>query len=351
MVCAKCKINKLNQDSIIFVMKQIYDKYLHDTVFQYTIQDKDLKVEILDLGARINKIEYKGKNIILGVNSIDDYIKSNTYMGATIGRCANRIKDGIFTLNNKKYNLYKNDNQNHLHGGKLGFDKRKFTVLNETENSISMEYYSVDLEESYPGNLKLIVNFKLMDNSLKIEYIATADQDTLFNPTSHIYFNLDGEESENCLKNSLMINASSVTCIDDFLIPTGKVMKVEDTPFDFQKPKLIEQDIHSQLLKVTNGYDHNYILNDCHGAKLTSLKSKISMDLYTDLPCMQLYSGGAIKPCKGLTRTYNQFQGLALEPQFCPDAININDPNIEKPILKENTEVCHFIKYQFESID
>lgn len=311
----------------------------------YTLRDKNISVGILDFGAAIHFIKIDGVDITLGFNSVDDYIQSGTYCGASIGRYGNRIAEGKFVLNGKAYQLNVNDGKNHLHGGKVGFDRKIFTVKALSENSITLEYVSPDGEENYPAELRFTVKYTLENHSLKIEFTGTSDGDTLFNPTNHTYFNLDGEDTGDCKNNLLQINANYYTPVDGGLIPTGEKATVKGRAFDFTAIKRIGEDFGKKELIATNGYDHNYILNDEHAAHAESVKTGIKMDIYTNMPCMQLYTGGGMHLCHGKTRDYETHAGFCLEPQFCPNSINMT--NFEQPVLRKGTTAKYYIQYTF----
>lgn len=309
-----------------------------------SLKDGNIEAEIESVGARINALRVKGVDIVLGFNSVEDYNKSGCYAGATVGRVANRIAKGRLTLNGKEYQLNVNNGENHLHGGNEGFDKKLFTVLEQMDNSVTMEYVSADGEENYPGNLKFTVKFTVENNSLFMEYTAVSDKDTLWCPTNHTYFNLDGTGKGDCLKNLLQINADKYTPVDSGLIPTGDKRSVKGTSFDYTKLKRIGVDIGSNELKASLGYDHNYILASDHAAHAESEKTSIKMDVFTDMPCLQFYSGGQLNGVKGKSGVYNQYAGFCLEPQYCPNAINMN--GFEKPILKKDEINSHYIRYK-----
>lgn len=322
-----------------------YDRIEGKELYLYTLTDKNISVGILDFGAAIHFIKVNGVDITLGFNSVRDYEQSGTYCGATIGRVGNRIAEGKFSLNGKEYRLNVNDGKNHLHGGNVGFDKKIFTVQSYTDNSIVMEYVSADGEENYPAELKLTVKYTLAEGALTVEFTATSDGDTLFNPTNHTYFNLDGEGSADCKDNLLQIHADDYTPVDEGLIPLGERAAVKGTPFDFNSAKRIGEDFGKAALKATNGYDHNYLLNGEHAVCVKSAKTGIQMDMYTNLPCMQLYTGGAITSCRGKTHDYKVHAGFCLEPQFCPNAINME--GFEKPLLRKGQRANYYIKYVF----
>ncbi len=328
-------------------MKKLYDKINGKEVYIYTIKCGNIEVDICEVGARINALRINDTDIVFGFNSVSDYIKSGCYAGATIGRVANRIAKGRFVLNEKLYQLNKNNGENHLHGGNEGFDKKLFRVTHDAENSVTLEYTSCNGEENYPGNLKFTVKFTVENNALFIEYSAVSDKDTLWCPTNHTYFNLDGENSGNCLNNLLQINADLYTPIDDGLIPTGEKITVKGTSFDFIQLKKIGKNIDSEELKVTLGYDHNFILNSAHAAHAESAVTGIKMDVYTDLPCLHFYSGGQLNGVAGKNGVYNQYAGFCLEPQFCPNAVNMQ--GFDKPFLKHNKRKSYIINYVFNS--
>lgn len=325
--------------------KKLYDTVNGIQAFLYTIHDGNVEVDICDFGARINAIRVNGVDIVLGFNSVGDYENSGCYAGATIGRVANRIAGGRFKLNGTQYCLNTNDGKNHLHGGNEGFDKKQFAVLNCTENSVTMQYVSADGEENYPGTLKFTVEFTVERDSLLITFEGLSDKDTLWCPTNHAYFNLDGESSGDCRENLLRINADYYTPVDEGLIPTGEKRAVQGTPFDFNTAKPIGREFGKKELQATNGYDQNYVLKGEHAASAESIKTGVKMEVYTDMPCLQFYSGGQLKGYNGKTVIYNQWAGFCLEPQYCPDAINMKE--FEKPVLIRNAITKHYIKFVF----
>lgn len=324
----------------------LFDSINGKDFYLYTIKGGNIEVDICDMGARINAIRVNGVDIILGFNSVQDYSSSASFAGATIGRVANRIANGQFVLNTQQYSLTKNEGDNQLHGGNIGFDKVQFSVVNQSDSSISMTYESADGEEGYPGKLNFCVTFTVQESSILIDFSAISDRDTLWSPTNHCYFNLDGEGEGDCRENLLQINADYYTPTDRSLIPTGEKVSVINTVFDFNQIKKVGSDFGSGCLKATNGYDHNYLLKEEHAAHAESAKTGIKLDLFTDMPCVQLYTGGALKHCKGKTRSYDQWAGFCLEPQYCPNAINMS--GFDKPIIKKGRKVTHYIRLRIE---
>ncbi len=293
--------------------------------------ENGIRVEIISYGGIITKIivpdkNNKFSNIVLGFDSLNGYLKNTPYFGAIIGRYANRIKDAEFELFGEKYFLYKNDGENSLHGGLRGFDKRLWNmeiVKGKNAFGVKLSYLSKDGEEGYPGNLKVNVFYTLNNkNELKIEYKAKTDKPTIINLTNHSYFNLKDGGKTNILSHILKIDADYFTEVDENLIPTGKLLNVSKTPYDFRKPKAVGKDIK----KVKGGYDINYVLKKRKGlslvAELYSPQSGRVLLVYTTQPGLQFYSGnfldGKIKGHDGIF--YKKHAGLCLETQHFPDS-------------------------------
>src|SRR5699024_1499839 len=241
------------------------------------------------------------EDIALGFDSIEGYLNANeVYFGATIGRYANRIAEGKFNLDGKEYTLATNDGKNHLHGGPGGFHNVVWEAQLIDSQNLRLTYYSKDMEEGYPGNLGVQVIYTLTDNNkLRIDYTAYSDEKTVVNLTNHAYFNLAGAGSGPITEHKLQINADAFTPIDSTLIPTGEIVPVEGTPFDFTKPKAIAEDIEeeNQQLEYAGGYDHNFVLNkpEDHTLSLAAAvyepESGRVMKLFTTEPGVQFYTG------------------------------------------------------------
>ena len=314
----------------------------------YTLCNDQLEVGITDLGACVDYLRFRDGNgamrdVCLRFGTAQQRVDSKTYNGAVIGRVANRIAGGEIMLNGKRYQLSANEGNNTLHGGVVGFDKRFFAV-DCAKDSLVMQLVSEDGDQGFPAQITLTVCYKLVQNSLLVEFTATnnSDVDTVWAPTLHTYFNFD--DSRDVSDTYLQINADSYTPVDAQSIPTGAVASVAGTPFDFTKPKRIGQDInaqHPQLL-LTNGYDHNFVLKGEHAA--TARFGGIQMDLYTDLPGLQFYSGNYIQVTDNF-RPYRARDGFALEPQYFPNSAN--DARFEQPLLKAFECKKHYIKYTF----
>src|SRR5215472_16514145 len=234
----------------------------------YTLQDAKVTVCILTYGGIVMSIEApdrngKPANIVLGFDALAGYVTTGNkpYMGAIIGRYANRIAGGTFELDGKTYHVPKNDGDNALHGGISGFNKKVWTAT-ETENGVELKYVSKDGEEGFPGNLTTTVRYTLKGNELRIDYTATTDADTVLNLTNHSYFNLKGQGNGDILGHAMKINAHRYTPVDKNLIPTGELAPVAGTPFDFLEPTAIGAriDADNEQLKLARGYDQNWVL-------------------------------------------------------------------------------------------
>lgn len=295
-----------------------------------------VQVKISDYGGTITSFitpDKNGKNssIVIGFDSLSSYTAGVPYFGATVGRYGNRIAKGKFTLDGKEYSLAINNGQNHLHGGKKGFDKQVWTVSDTASGKpeLTLTYLSKDGEEGYPGNLTSHVTFSLNnDNVLKIEYAATTDKATPLNLTNHSYFNLTGDVGNTILNHSVMIDADRYTPVDTTLIPTGQLTTVKGTPFDFTTPHLIGERI-KQIQSNPVGYDHNYVLNkkDSSLTKVAEVTDSISgrkLEVFTTQPGLQFYSGnfldGSIKTSSG--KPINQYTGFCMETQHFPNSPN-----------------------------
>jgi len=275
------------------------------------------------------------EDVVLGFETLEEYIEDDSFFGAIVGRFGNRIAGGKFTLNGTEYQLTLNEGNNHLHGGK-GFFKRVWDaeqVRSELGPALKLTYHSPHMEEGYPGNLTIEVTYTLTEeNDLRIDYTATTDQPTIINPTHHSYFNLSGDLTQSIIDHELMIDANGYTPTDDELIPTGEIESVDNTPMDFRQPTPIGARIDDdyEQLQIAGGYDHNWVLNNFDGSvrKVASLYDPASgrfMEIHTDEPGLQFYSGNFLDGTKtgkdGIT--YNYRTGLCLEAQHFPNAPNI----------------------------
>lgn len=323
------------------ITKELFGKAFDKDVYLYTLKNSvGASVKIMSLGATIVSINIPDKNgkladVICGYDDVNSYLTNGGYQGAIIGRYGNRIKNSSFTLDGKEYKLYNNEKSNHLHGGKEGFDKKLWSAKTwEIGNTSYLEfsYLSEDGEEGYPGNLSVKVLYSFDDyNVFSINYKATTDKKTVLNLTNHAYFNLGGYDSGRIEGHTLWIDADKVSVVDNELIPTGEELSVENTPFDFRKEKLIGNEIDADygLLKLGQGYDHNFILNEDgtikHIATLKDPKSGREMKVYTNQPCVQIYCANCINEDESSFK--NNFPqkkrcAVCLETQHAPDSPN-----------------------------
>ena len=306
-------------------------------VYKYTLKGDNVSVDVLDFGAIVQSLFVDGVNIVRSFESAEDYELHGGYACVVVGRVANRIAKAKFTLNGQEYQLTKNEGENQLHGGLQGFH-HKFYEVEEIEDGLKMTYISSDGEDGYPGRLIFTVEFILKGRTLHIEYSAISDKDTIWAPTHHFYFNMNGPVGY-ANSNHLTIYSDYYTPVDKELIPLGYKADVTGTPFDFRQGKRIDQD------KTEFGiYDHNFMLNSNHAATMVGDVSGLKMEIYTDMPAMQMYTGAG----KAETRNAEKISdrgGVALEPQFAPNAINME--GFDKPILKANEEKRHYIRLEF----
>lgn len=335
------------------IRQQKFDTYKGQEITAYLLSDK-IDVLVCNFGATILSIKAPDSNgnkvdVALNMTNVKDIIEHGDYMGAVVGRCGNRIEDGRFTLNGATYQLAKNDHGfAHLHGGDVGFNQKVFRVtVEEASDSVLMEYVSPDGEEGYPGTLKFAVRYTVKGSSLAIDYYGECDKDTVLNPTNHTYFNLNGEDDGSILDNVMQIRADYYLEVNKYLIPVKK-SAVAGTPFDFNEPKAIGDDIEEDFeqLLIAGGYDHNYCLNDYNAATVYSPSTGICMDVFTDCCGMQFYTGNFLEGQTGKS-TYEANSGFCLETQYYPNAINIANEEVEKPILRAGEKFHSRTEYVF----
>jgi aldose 1-epimerase len=305
-------------------------------VHVYTLTNsKGLRARITNFGATLVSMEIPDRHgilrdIALGFDGLDSYTKRHPYIGATVGRYANRIANARFVLDGVEYKLTANEGPNQLHGGKVGFDKKLWStqeaVAAENEAWLKLTYLSPDGEEGYPGNLHCTVSYILTnDDELRISYEAQTDKKTVVNLTNHSYWNLGGPDSANILGHELMVNAGKFTAIDKTLIPTGMIASVLDTPLDFTRSRPIGERMHH----LGKGYDHNYVVRGGAGAlklcaKLRDPESGRVMEIHSTEPGIQLYTSNYLDGSlvgKG-GRLLNKYAGVCLETQHFPDSPN-----------------------------
>jgi len=331
----------------------------------YTLTNRNgVEAKIMTYGGVVVSLKVPDRNgnladIVLGYDNLDGYLQDTSYFGSIIGRYANRIARGKFTLNGVEYRLATNNGENHLHGGLNGFDKVVWDgAATMTPNSVRLKltYASRDMEEGYPGNLLVTVVYTLTDsNELKIDYSATTDKDTVVNLTHHSYFNLAGEGNGNILKHELMVNANRFTPVDSALIPTGELRSVSGTPLDFLRPTAIGARINQdeEQLKLGRGYDHNFVINGRPGvmrraARAFEQATGRVMEVWTSEPGIQLYTGNFLdgKPGKG-GKPYQFRDGFCLETQHFPDSPN--HPKFPGTTLRKGARYQSTTIYRFST--
>ena len=331
-------------------------------VDQITLRDGAVMCRIITYGGAVRSLIVPDRDgnpvdVALGFDTLEDYTAQDKYMGALVGRYANRIGGSKFTLNGVEYPLYANDGPNSLHGGQVGFDKRVWTVEALTDSSVTLSLVSPDGEEGYPGALSVQVTYTLSDGALSIQYRAACDRDTVFNPTNHTYFNLSGHSSGSVEGQYIQLNASHYTPTVPGSIPTGEIAPVDGTPMDLRIARPIGARISEPFrqLELAGGYDHNWALT--HGqhrercAWAWSPDTGIAMDVITDLPGVQFYTGNFLAGCpagKG-GAVYGNRHGFCLETQFFPDTPN--RPAFPPCVLRAGEQFTSKTSYGFGIAD
>ncbi len=330
----------------------------------YTLKNKNgVVTQITNLGGRIVSFwapDAKGnfEDVVLGFNTGKEYADASVaFYGAIIGRYGNRIGLGKFSIDSVEYQLTCNNGENTLHGGPTGYFSRVWDATQIGENKLELTYLSKDMEEGYPGNLNIKVTYELTDdNSIKIDYTATTDKTTPVNLTNHSYFNLSGEGSSTINDNILFIDADHITPVSESLIPTGELMPVKGTPFDFTTPTAIGEriDADNQQLKYGNGYDHNFVLNKNGNemklaARVKDPKSGRILEVITNEPGIQFYGGNFMANVdKGkYGHTFNFREAFCLETQHFPDSPNHD--NFPSTLLEPGQEYHSTCIYKFSA--
>ena len=322
----------------------------------YTLIDDGMEVEIITFGAALRNIiiptSCGPRDINFGFDEVSDYETKTGYLGAIIGRYANRIGKSEFTLDGKKYQMDDNDGENSLHGGYNAFDQKVWDATVKPDG-LYLSLHSPDMENGYPGNLDVEVKYSLKNRELTIEYTAKSDANTPLNLTNHTYFNLSGHNAGSIENHKIQIFADYITQMDETLIPTGHKMDVTDTPFDFREPKLIGpgfESTHRQII-LGDGYDHNFVLSDLPYRDLTPAAvlecDGIKMTCLTTMPGIQFYSGNFLIGETGKEDAkYEKRTGLCLETQYWPDSVN--KPEFPDSILKKGETYHHITVYRFD---
>lgn len=327
----------------------------------YTLESSKLKIKVTDAGASLVSIIYPDKNgndtdIVLGFDNSDGYLNKSTYFGANVGRYANRIGKATFTLNNKVYQLDKNDGENCLHSGFKCLCNRIYDVVSYDNNHITFKHVSPHLDQGFPGELTMLITYKLNDNSsFEVYYEATPSEDTPIVMTNHSYFNLNGEGSGTILNHIVKLNATHFTPTDEHLICDGTILEVKDTPMDFTVAHKVGDHINDEYTPLINcgGYDHNFIASFNDNEFMTIVEAEgdvsgIKMKIATDYPGFQVYSGNFLNGELGKKgHVYQKREAICFEPQYFPNAINL--PNFISPICKKGETYRKKIAYQFSN--
>lgn len=327
-------------------------------VDQITLDNGILRCCILTYGATLTNLFVPGRDgqpvdVVLGFDQVQTYQEQDKYLGAVVGRYANRIAKGRFTLNGQEYTLACNNGENHLHGGPTGFSTQIWQAQ-PCENGVTFTYESQDMEEGFPGRLTAQVTYQLVGRELRLHYQAASDRDTVCNLTNHAYFNLSGHDAGGAMDQILTLHAQSYTPVIPGSIPTGEIAPVEGTPMDFRTPTPIgvRIDADFEQLQLCGGYDHNWVVDGPVGqlrptARLESPVSGISMEVETTLPGVQFYAGNYLDGCptgKGGAR-YGKRDGVCLETQFFPDSPN--HPQFPQCVLRPGQVWDHTTVFRF----
>ena len=326
----------------------------------FTLRNKNnMEVCITNFGGRIVSVMVPDKDgqmrdVVLGFDSIQDYISKPSDFGATIGRYANRINQGQFTLDGVEYQLPRNNYGHCLHGGPQGFQYRVFDAELLNPQELQLTYRAEDGEEGFPGNITCKVVMKLTDdNAIDIQYEAETDKPTIVNMTNHSYFNLEGDAGNNS-GHLLMVDADYYTPVDSTFMTTGEIVPVEGTPMDFRKAHKIGDEIEADFeqLRITGGYDHNYVTDGYNKASIREIaeawseKTGIQMNVLTDCPCVQFYAANFVDQEHGKNgHVYNKREAFCLETQVEPNAVNVE--NFHSPILEAGERYYSETIYRF----
>jgi hypothetical protein len=331
-------------------------KHIDDQIDLISMKNEQLEVVVSNYGCTIIKVIMADKNghkddVVLGYDDFTQYQTLDAYLGALVGRVANRIKAGQFSLNGQDYHLAVNNGPNHLHGGIKGFSYQVFDYTIEDEHTLKLHYLSKDGEEGYPGDLDLTVIYTLKDDTLTAHYQATSSADTLINITNHSYFNLSGHK-ENIYQHTLQIHASQFACVDSDGLTTGELKDVEGTPFDFRQPALIGERVEQddEQLKIGKGFDHPFLFDtQSNQVILTHEPTGRQLIVSTTLPQAQIYTANYLDGRLGkYGERYYARDAVCIETQNMPDAIHLEEH--PTTLLKKGETYDEITSYQFKVI-
>ncbi len=324
-----------------------------------TLTQGNLSCELITYGGAVRSLivpdcDGHPTDVVLGLDTLEDYRSQDKYLGAIVGRYANRIADASFCLNGKEYPLAANNGPNHLHGGLEGFNSQVWTVESKEANRVVLSRISPDGEEGYPGTLSVQVTYTLTDDTLEIDYQARCDQDTICNLTNHSYFNLAGHNSGLINEQYVQINAASYTPTFPGSIPTGQIMPVDGTPMDLRQACRIGDHVDDDFpqLIMAGGYDHNWVIDGPFGtlrpaAAAWCEETGITMEVLTTMPGVQFYTANFLEGCPNGKdgAPYGNRSAFCLETQYYPDSPH--HENFPSPILRAGEIYRHKTIYRF----
>ena len=314
----------------------------------YTLENEFLKVELLNLGAIIRKIEFKDRNVVLGYEDIEKYRENPAYLGAIIGRTAGRIKNGILKLDDTKYQLNKNNNGNTLHGGKNSISHR-FWNVEAIENGLCFSIKSPHLDNGYPANVEIKVSYILNNNELLIKYFATTDSLTYLNLTNHSYFNLSGNPDNIIYEDILKIDSDYLIGINENSIPC-ETINLDNNIFNFKEAKKLEEFFKAddkQKTIANNGIDHPYIFNEKIGKlEIKNIKSGIKMSIETNNPAVVIYTANYLQDIG-----FKKHSAICFETQEVPNLYRDKNINVYPTFIDENTNYEKYTKFIFKNIN
>ncbi len=361
LLAAGCAGQARHGEGKMSVKKGLFSKTADgQSVYVYELtNNKGLKAKVINYGAILTELHVpdrdgKQADIVLGYTALKDYVGDGWKMGATVGRCANRISNASFTIDNVEHKITANlDNRHHIHGGKKGFSDQLWDaqpIESDSGVGVRMKYLSKDGEEGYPGNLNVTVTYMLTAaNELMIDYVATTDKPTVVNLTNHSYFNLCGHNDGDVLGHELMINADKYTVSDERRLPTGEIKAVKDSPLDFTKTETIG----ARIKEAGGFYDNNYCINGADGslrlaAKVYEPKTGRAMEVLATQPGVQLFTPNYTTALKGKGGTaYKGYAAFCLETQHYPDAAN--KPNFPSTVLRPGQRYAHTAVFRFST--
>lgn len=351
----------MRREDIVKILQEQFGLLNGKSIISTTlVNNKGMEITSLNYGCIITKVLVPDKdgqieNVVLGFDSIEEYEKYSPYFGAVVGRFAGRIKGASFDLDKNTYRLAKNNMGNHLHGGLKGFNKVLWlseVIEGSGESSVIYTYMSPDGEEGYPGNLKVKIKYTLTDeNEFYITYEAVSDKKTIVNLTNHSYFNLSGNLKNDILDHELTLKSDTYLELDSELIPTGEILSVQDSEFDFREGRRIKDGVessHPQCILAGKGYDHPFLLTDHNNEEIILLDhvSGRSMTIETDQPGVVLYTGNQLSSDFTIRGVQSRkYLGLCLETQGLPD--NINIPHFPSSILNKDEVLSSTTKFKF----